>query len=93
MKLGYLKKKLHKWQFGIEVNRRYDIHLWWPFIRIWCFKLNYFPPEGEMLPNWFSPMYKGFYWYWSPPLPIITVRTIRFRRRYYSIPIKIQFKI
>ena len=92
MKIGILKKELNKWQMGIEINRRFEIRMFWPFIRIWCMRLNLYPEPGAVFTKrrdgYSVDAYRGFYLYWSPRIPIITMRTFRIGHKYFSIPIK-----
>jgi hypothetical protein len=88
MRIGRLEKQLNKWQVGIDIGRRWEISFYWPMIRVWWMKLVSFPPQGAML---VKSNYRGLYLYWSPPIPIITVRTFRIVKKHFSIPIKIYF--
>ncbi len=60
MKIGKLERVLNKWQFGIEILKSVPWKRgFFPYFKIWCFKLLSFPPEGMMLQKF---NYKGLFW-------------------------------
>lgn len=95
MIIGKLNSRTKEWQMGVYITAhpRWRAHRGInPFISFWCLKLTILPDEGSAITK---EHHKGFYFEWELfntfGIPIITVRTLKIGKKYYTIPYKIWF--